>query len=137
MEPLSITGLSDALQAALGIADRFNHGHASVALDSDGTVVDFTCFAGPGHTVEAALSWAGGLSLREPRFKSPILISAGDEDVSGLAEEDAELFRKARRVCAVWGARLIDWIKTDGDGLRTMAVSCDGEDDFGLASTSR
>ncbi|MGI8517897.1 MAG: hypothetical protein ACR2ME_06100 [Acidimicrobiia bacterium] len=73
-KPLRIEGFADALAAALGIADRFERGHASVALDSEGTVLDLTCFAGPDHTVMTALGWADCLSFNEPRFKSLILI---------------------------------------------------------------
>lgn len=64
--PLRIKGFADALAAALGISDRFKRGHASVALDSAGKVLDLTCFTGPDHTVETALSWADCRSLNEP-----------------------------------------------------------------------
>lgn len=127
VEPLIVTGLADAFQVALGVADRFKRGHASVALDSDGTVVDLTCFTGRHHTVTTALSWADFLSYNEPRFASLILISAVDDGVKVLAEEDVEWFRKARKVCADSGIRLIDWIKTDANDLRTMAISCGDE----------
>ncbi|MGI8517896.1 MAG: hypothetical protein ACR2ME_06095 [Acidimicrobiia bacterium] len=47
-----------------------------------------------------------------------------------LAETDVEFFRRARKVCADSGVRLIDWIKTDAENFRTMAISCGGEEDF-------
>ncbi len=53
-----------------------------------------------------------------------------------LAEADVELFGKARKACADWGVRLIDWLKTDAENFRTMAISCGGDkENFGLSPT--
>jgi len=64
-------------------------------------------------------------------------MSAVDEDVSVLAEADVELFGKARKACADWGVRLIDWLKTDAENFRTMAISGGGDkENFGLSPTA-
>ena len=131
-DPLRIAGLADAMSAAFAVAERFERAHASVALDESGFTVDFTCFTAARHSIDAALAWADCLAYNESRFKSLILISAGEEDVSTLADEDVQVFRSAQRVWTERGIPLIDWLKCNRDVARSLAISLGSERSYEL-----
>ena len=135
LDPLRISGLGDAMATALGIAKRFKRAHASVALDENGLVIDLTCFTAAHHSIETALVWADCLSYNDPRFRLLLLISAGKEDVSTLAEEDVDVFRSAQRVWADRTIPLIDWLKSNRDGVRSMAISLGSQGGYELIQT--
>ena len=74
--------------------------------------------------------------LDEPRFKLLLLISVGNEDVSTLVEADVEVFRRARRAMSDRAVTLIDWLKANKDGVRSMAISMGSEGDYELIQGS-
>ena len=133
---MRISGFGDGVSAAFAIAERLRRAHASVAPDEKGFVIDFTWFTAVPHSIETALAWADCLSYNEPRFKLLLLISVGNEDVSTLVEADVEVFRRARRAMSDRAVTLIDWLKANKDGIRSMAISMGSEGDYELIQGS-
>ncbi|MGH8924621.1 MAG: hypothetical protein ACRDWA_08320 [Acidimicrobiia bacterium] len=106
-----------------------------MALDENGFVVDFTCFTAAHHSIATALAWADYLAYNESRFELLLLISASKEDVYTLNEADVEVFRSAQRIWMERSIPLIDWLKCNRDGVRSMAISLGIEDGYEVIQT--
>jgi hypothetical protein len=124
-QPLVIKGFADAVGAAMGIQDRFGHGHGAAMLDDDGVVLDLTLFTADEHTVDTALGWAYCFVLNHPHARRLVLLSAVRDSVRTPNEDDLAVLRRARAEFAHCGVEIVDWIQSDGDDIRSIAFTTD------------
>ncbi|MGQ0802620.1 MAG: hypothetical protein ACT4PI_01970 [Actinomycetota bacterium] len=124
-EPLVIKGFADAVGAAMGIKDRFGHGHGAALLDDDGVVLDLTLFTADEHTVDTALGWAYCFVLNHPHTRRLVLLSAVRDSVRTPREDVLAVLRRARDEFAHCGVEIVDWIQSDGDDIRSVAFTAE------------
>ena len=132
-QPLVIHGFGDAVGAATGIRDRFEHGHGAAMLDEHGVVLDLTLFTADEHTVDTALGWAYCFVLNHPQTRRVVLLSAVRASVRTPREDDLAILRRARKEFAHCGVEIVDWIQSDGDDIRSLAFTAD-HDAWGSAA---
>ncbi len=134
-EDLHITGFADAVTTVLGLQQTFRQGHTAVALRGD-AVVDLTMFAGEGHTMDSALSWAACLVINEPGVDRLVLVSVGTKPVDEIREWDLDMLRTVRRAFAEHAVDVVDWIQSDGENLRSLAITAGWDTWSGRAPAS-
>lgn len=123
-DDLAIRGFADAALTAMGLHERFGFCHAVACLEEDGQVVDLTMFTDPElHDVDTALEWAYCLGLNESRFCRLVVFSTGVAAVTEPSEGDLALFRLMRRIFREDGIEVVDWIRCDGENVRSLALT--------------
>jgi len=127
--PPYITGMGDAAMMAFELAESFRQAHTAAVLDRKGRVLDMTVFTRLDHTHRTALDWAGCAVLNRARAEAIVLFSIGPEPVDELREDDVREFEHMRRVFGQRDVRIIDWIRCDGEKMRSIGLST-GADTF-------
>lgn len=123
-DDLFIERFADACSAALGLHDRFGFCHAAACLDGEGRVLDLTVFTDPAvHTVETSLEWAFCTAPDYPGFTRLVAFSTGGDPVTESSEADLALLRVMRRAFESEGVDVVDWIRCDGENVRSMAFT--------------
>lgn len=125
--PGPIRSFRDAIGAALELADDHPLASVAVLLEPDGERVDVAIARGLDASIEAVVAWAAavdgwagsGRLARRPLGVLLISIRSFDPDV--IREADLRRFRQAGWTMARAGHRLVDWIETDGDLVRSYA----------------
>jgi len=119
--PNTISGFRDALGIALELSEEFAFAQAAAVVDPSHRCVDFAVFTDVGDGLVPSLAWlstrAGGYS---PNC-SVVLFSVRSVDGLVIAEMDLAEYRFAAGTISRMGARLLDWIETDGEMVRSYA----------------
>ena len=123
--PGTIISFRDAVGVAMELADEFAFANAAAILDERGHLLDMAVVEGIGRTIEPVVEWATGIDGWHTRINRILLISIRPYEVDIVREADLRLYRRAGWAISAAGARLIDWIETDGDLVRSYAyVTC-------------
>ena len=118
-----IRTFTEAVEEAFVMVERFRHVHTAVLLDDAGGVLDITAFTSRRrHTHETALDWASCAISNDDRIARMVLISTV-KDPWEICERDIALFRVMRDVFGRRGVNVLDWIKVNRDGVRSMAMT--------------
>ena len=121
---LVIRGFADAAMTAFALHEEFGFCHAGACLDDLGNVRDMTMFTDPGtHTVESALDWAFCWTMNDDHFTHLVVFSTGSEPVADPSEGDLALFRLMRSAFGRHGIEVLDWIRCDGENVRSLAFT--------------
>lgn len=119
--PLTIASFSDAVAEAFALHDRFGRAHAVAVLDADGDVLDLTAFTKA--PVDAAITWARCIVGGDDRPSRLLVLSAVDRDPRKIRDEDARKLRLWRSLFRRYEVEVVDWILTDGQWLRSLAMT--------------
>ena len=91
--PLIIKTFADAVASAMGVADRFPHGHGVAVTDARGRVLDMPVFAADEHTAEDAIEAGLHIAFHHPGARRMLLISVlHDVDLQNPNEFDVEMW---------------------------------------------
>ncbi len=145
--PKSINSFRDAVGLALRVADEFAFANAVAVLDADGSCRSLAMTSGIGASAEPLLRWlttddrvwlpakrpprrVDGTDPIERSALGPVpasllVVSVGELDPSVIRECDLERYRRAQRTAGRRGLRLLDWMATDGDAVRSYAYLVD------------
>ncbi len=122
-----IRSFRDAIGAALELADDHPMAGAAVLLGSGGERIDAAVARGLDASIEAVVAWAAavdGWARSGPTDRRPLgvlLISIRSFDPDVVREADLRRYRQCGWTLARAGHRLLDWIETDGDVVRSYA----------------
>lgn len=121
-----IRSFSDALAALLGLERRFGQMHAVMLLDTDGRVIDAVALTAP-RSLDEAVSLGTTLAGGHDRVRRALLLSGGAASVEQIVEAEIERWRRFRDLFSDVGVELVDWLASDGDNIRSYAITDEGE----------
>jgi hypothetical protein len=121
----SIRSFTDSLAAVIGLEARFGRVHAVMLLDEAGRVVDGLALTGSHRSPDEAVA-AGALLAASGGSRRVLLLSCGEESVEQIVESTIEAWRRFRRVFADVGVELVDWLASDGESIRSYAITDEG-----------
>lgn len=119
--PSTVAEFRDALGLAFELSDEFAFAQAVVTTDHLHRCIDFAVFTEIGDGLAPTLNWLSDRIGHRPRPRRVLLISIRSIDGIIVAERDLAEFRFAQQAVDRLGARLIDWIETDGELVRSYA----------------
>ena len=119
-----LPGFEHSVLALAEVCDHLRPFHATVCLDGQGWVRDLTIFDHPDASPDDALDWAEHAVATDLDVVSVVLWSADGEPVVPVAEDDVSWFLAAQGLVGSSGAVLDDWVRTDGEVFRSMAITC-------------
>lgn len=123
-DALAIRGFADAVAQAFALHRQFGYCHGAACLDDSGRLRDLTVFTDPEvHTVDSALDWAFCMVVNDERFTRMVVFSTGAQPVVEPSEGDLALFRVMRNAFAGEGVEVVDWIRCDGENVRSLAFT--------------
>lgn len=126
--PLIIRTFADAVASAMGVADRFRHGHGVAVTDRGGRVLDLLFFAGDEHTAEDAIEAGVHMTAHHPAARRMLLISVLDDvDLQTPNEFDVDMWWDTVERCAEVGLELWEWIQTSRDLFRSLKMTAESE----------
>ncbi len=118
---LVINGLADAVVAAVGLSDRFTHGHGVAVTDLRGGVLDMVVFTEAHHTADDAIRAGIGMGARHPLARRAVLLSVLDGvDITIPNELELEMWHAAVKRFARVGLELFEWIIASGEVFRSL-----------------
>lgn len=121
---LTIRGFGEAAAQAFALHVQFDFCHAAACLDDDGRVLDLTAFTDAAiHSVDSALDWAFCVVANHARVRRVVMFSTGPEPVVQPSEADLALFRIMQAAFAGEGIVVIDWLRCDGENVRSLAFT--------------
>jgi hypothetical protein len=121
-----IRDFADACTTALAIHDRFGQARACFVVGRRGRVEQGWALTGPEHDEGHVLMLALAVPNREITGRSVLLVTArGNHSVSELSEDDIATWRRLQADVESRGARLVDWILTGKEWLRSMRFATD------------
>jgi len=121
---LVIDGLADAVTAAVGLSDRFAHGHAVAVTDLRGGVIDLVAFTETHHTAEDAIRSGIAMGARHPLARRVVLLSVLDGvDITTPNELEVEMWHAATRRFTRVGLELSEWVVASGEVFRSLAIT--------------
>lgn len=120
VEP-TITCYRDAVGLALELADRHAFASAIALLDANGRRIDLAVARGLGPSLEPVVAWARGRAGWSGSPTGALAVSVQPLAPGVIREVDLHRFRQANWSLAAAGCRLVDWIETDGDVVRSYA----------------
>lgn len=111
----------DCAGLALVLAGDFDHAHVAALTATDGRVLDGVVLTDPDHTIDHCVGYALALLTAAPHTAALTFITVVDTgDPPG--EDHVVSWRRTWAVLA-GAARCRDWMITDGQVVRSMAVS--------------
>ena len=119
--PESIRSFRDALGLALELSDEFAFAHAAVVLSCERRCLDLGVFTAIDDNLPELLGWLSERFQRQPQAETVLLISVRSVDAWLVYERDLGNYRFARATITEFGGRLLDWIETDGELVRSYA----------------
>jgi hypothetical protein len=120
-----IRSFSQSLEVLLGIEHRFRRVHAVMLLDADSRVVDGFAFTSRHATAEQAAEAGLVVGTSHGVIRRALLLSAGVAPVVVVEEADLQLWRDFVDDFAAVGIELLDWLASDGDNIRSFAITTD------------
>jgi hypothetical protein len=120
-----IASFRDAVGFAMELTDRYAFVNAAVLLAGDGRPVDLAVVEGIAGSIEPVVAWAAGVDHWATPARSSLLISVRPVSPDIVCEADIGRYRRARWSLAGAGCRLLDWVETDGDLIRSYAYLTD------------
>jgi len=125
---LVINGLADAVAAAVGLSDRFAHGHGVAVTDQLGRVLDMVVFTETHHTAEDAIRAGIAMGARHPLVRRVVLLSVLDGvDITRPNELEVEMWHAAANRLSRVGLELSEWVVASGDVFRSLAITVETE----------
>ncbi len=111
----------DAVGFALELADHHAFVSAIALLDATGRTIDLAVAEGLGTTIDPVVAWATGRTGWAGSPTAALAVSVQPFAPEIIREVDLRRYRRANWSLAGAGCRLIDWIETDGDLVRSYA----------------
>lgn len=125
---VAIDGLSDVISTAVGLSDRFAHGHAVVVTDERGRVVDMWVFTGDKHTAADAIDAGLDSTIEHPDARRAVLVSVLDGvDLSTPNELEVEMWHDTVGRFSQAGLDLSEWVVASGGRIRSLAITAETE----------
>jgi hypothetical protein len=121
-----IRSFADSLAALLGLEERLGHVHAVMLLDGGGRIVDGLAVIPPLAIDELVVAGAG-LAADHARARRALLLSGGQSPVDQIVEDELDRWRRYRRRFSDVGVELVDWLASDGENIRSYAITDIGD----------
>lgn len=102
---------------------------SALCLGRRGQQRDGIAVTGWPHSIDTVVGFAVARSGFDPGFRKLLLISTVEGGAKEIVEDDIRWFERLRTDLAE-GTRpieLLDWLKVDGDDIRSLAITIDGE----------
>lgn len=128
--PGRVETFRDALGLALELADRYSLVDAAALLDPAGRTIEMAVASGleGAGSIEPVVAWAAGAGGWSGPPQGVLIVSVRALDPDIVSEADLRRYRHAGWSLAGAGRRLLDWIETDGDLVRSYAsLTCPAE----------
>jgi hypothetical protein len=120
-----VRSFSESLGVLLGVQQRFGEVHAVILLDADSRVVDGFAFTdlrpGPDDAVEMGIAVGSANDV----VRRALVLSGGLGSVVPIEEADLERWRGYVSAFAAIGVELVDWLASDGEHVRSYAITAD------------
>lgn len=122
-----VRSFSESLGVLLGVEQRFGEVHAVILLDVDSRVVDGFAFTDPQPAPDEAVSTGIAVGTAHDVVRRALILSGGLDSVMSIEEANLERWRRYVADFAAVGIELVDWLASDGEHIRSYAITADAE----------
>lgn len=125
-----VLSFGDACCQALALAEDLDAPvHAAMCLGRKGQHRDLIAVTAWPHDINTVVGYALARRSVDPAFRRLLLMSHVTGSVREIAEDDVRWFQDLRTELGsgIRQLELVDWIKVDGEDIRSLAFTVDGE----------